>query len=140
MAVDWLTIKTDYLNGGGSYRKLAEKYGVNKDTIALRAKKENWRKEKDIHSDRIQTKTIEKTEDKISDALSEEAAAKVRIRTRLIRMAENWINDHCEVIEDTGDFRRIVQSCVDLGIMEVEASKEALDKLDSVLDQIGGVI
>ncbi len=42
MAVDWLKIRNDYINGGGSYRVLAEKYGVNKDTIAARAKKEQW--------------------------------------------------------------------------------------------------
>ena len=38
MAVDWLAIRNDYINGGGSYRKLAEKYGVplSEQVLALK--------------------------------------------------------------------------------------------------------
>ena len=42
MAVDWLSIKTEYIAGNGSYASLAEKYGVHKSTIANKAGKEGW--------------------------------------------------------------------------------------------------
>ena len=29
VAADWVKIKNDYINGGGSYRSLAKKYGVS---------------------------------------------------------------------------------------------------------------
>lgn len=63
--INWLAIKNDYINSNTSYRKLANKYGVNKDTIAKRAQAENWIKAKDIQTDKIQTATIQKTADKI---------------------------------------------------------------------------
>ena len=122
MAVDWLAIRNDYINGGGSYRKLAEKYGVNKDTIAQRAKSENWKEQRCRQADKTQTKTIQKTEEKISEALSDEAAAKARIRAKLIKMAENWIDGQVDAMGDTADYRRIVQSCVDMGIFEKDGN------------------
>ena len=137
VAVDWLAIKNDYISGGGSYRKLAEKYGVNKDTIAKRAKVENWKEQRCTQADKTQTKTIQKTTEKISDALSEEAATKVRIRGKLIKLAENWIDAQCESIEDPGAFRRIVQSCVDLGIMDVQEGGEVEN--DGLLEALGRV-
>lgn len=120
MAVDWLKIKSDYINGGGSYRKLAEKYEVSFNTLQDRAKREGWKEQKESHHDKITTNSLQKTEEKISDALSNEAAAKVRIRGKLIRMAEKWIDSVKETIDDTGDYRRIVQSCIELGIMNTQ--------------------
>ncbi len=116
MAVDWLTIRNDYINGGGSYRKLAEKYGVNKDAIANRSKKENWIEQRATQADKIQIETIQKTQEKISEAMSDMAAAKVRIRAKLIKMAEDWIDQQVDSMKDTADYRRIVQSCVDMGV------------------------
>ena len=40
MAVDRLKIKTEYINGDISYRKLAEKHGIPLRTIAKHAKDE----------------------------------------------------------------------------------------------------
>lgn len=124
MAVDWLKIKNDYINGGGSYRKLAEKYGVPFSVLKDHAVKERWAEAKEHHTNKIRTNTEQKTVEKISDALSDEAAAKVRIRGKLIRMAENWIDKMEETIEDTGDYRRIVQSCIDLGVMDSQEADE----------------
>lgn len=42
MAVDWLSIKTEYLTGNGSYAALAEKHGIHKSTIANKAREEGW--------------------------------------------------------------------------------------------------
>lgn len=67
MAVDWLKIKNDYINGGGSYRKLAEKYGVSFGTLRSRAEKEKWPalKEKQLH--KISIKTAQKSAEKIAE-------------------------------------------------------------------------
>lgn len=118
MAVDWLKIRNDYINDGGSYRKLAEKYGVNKDTIAAKAKKERWIEKRDNRATNIQTKTIQKAEEKISDALSDEAAAKARIRLKLIQMAEHWVENQSGEVSDPADYRRMVQSCMDMGVFD----------------------
>lgn len=140
MAVDWLAIRNDYINGGGSYRKLAEKYGVSPSSLMQKAAREKWKDEREANVSATEAKTKQKTQEKISDARSDEAAAKARIRVKLMRMAENWIDSQQDIVNDTGDFRRMVQSCLDLGIMNDEADKEALAKLDEVLSEIGGVI
>lgn len=118
MAVDWLAIRNDYINGGGSYRKLAEKYGITLATLRVQAERENWPDLKKDQQHKTSTKTAQKTQEKISEALSEEAAAKSRIRLKLIQMAENWVESQCGAVNDPADYRRMVQSCLDMGVFD----------------------
>lgn len=135
MAVDWLAIRNDYINGGGSYRKLAEKYGVSASGLMQKAAKEKWKEEREANVSKTEAKTKQKTQEKISDALSDEAAAKSRIRAKLIRMAENWIDSQKDDVGDTSDYRRIVQSCVDMGIFGSKSKGDA-DKQNNLLQAI----
>lgn len=124
MAVDWLNIKTEYINGGIALRKLAEKHGVSYSHVAKVAASEKWNNLRELQRIKVESKTNQKIIDKTADALSDEAASKIRIRGKLIRMAEKWIDQAEETIHDTGDYRRIVQSCLDLGIMDVQDTEE----------------
>lgn len=124
MAVDWLRIKNDYINGGGSYRDLAKKYNVNASTLMQKAAKEKWSEDKRKQLSITEAKSKQKSAEKTADALSEEAATKVRIRGKLLKMVESWVVNQEDTIHDVADFRRIVQSCVDLGVMEVQESEE----------------
>lgn len=123
MAVDWLAIRNDYINGGGSYRKLAEKYGVNFSVLKDVAVKEKWKQAKEQQTNEIRTKAEQKAQEKISDALSDVAATKARIRVKLIRMAEAWIDKQTDAMGDTTDYRRIVQSCVDMGVFDEDITR-----------------
>lgn len=142
MAVDWLKIKTEYINGDISYRKLSEKYGVPLRTIAKHAKDENWQHKKEQARNRLAMDLQQKTIEKTSEALSDEAAAKVRIRSSMMRLAEGWFaNQERFIMEDPerrginpSDFRKMVQSCVDLGIMEVQDPDE--NESDGLLDAL----
>lgn len=124
MAVDWLKIKTEYINGGISYRKLAEKHGISFAVLKDKAVKERWADAREQHTNKIRTSTEQKTVEKISNALSEEAASKVRIKAKLLKMAENWINDQAETIKDVNEFRKMVQSCAELGVMDAQGEEE----------------
>lgn len=121
MAVDWLTIRNDYINGGGSYRKLAEKYGVPFSVLKDKAVGEKWKQAKEQQANTVRTLTEQKTQEKIADALSEEAAAKARIRLKLIKMAEDWVDRQEGSVNDPADYRRIVQSCMDMGVFEPDS-------------------
>lgn len=138
MAVDWLAIKTEYINGGISYRKLAEKYGVPFPTLRDRAAREAWKEEKKEQRNKVVTNTSQKTIEKISDALSnaavDEAAARAELRTGLFRLAADWVKSQGK-IEDTNDFRRMVQSCCDL--MALEAPDENGVSNDGLLEALG---
>ena len=66
---DWQAIKTEYITTKTSYRKLAEKYGIHKDTIWKKAKDEGWDELRRQHIDNTQTKILEAdTEQKVSIA------------------------------------------------------------------------
>lgn len=133
MAVDWLAIRNDYINGGGSYRKLAEKYDVSFNTLQDRAKREDWKGQREQQHDKITTESRQKSEVKISDALSEEAAAKARIRLKLIKMAENWVDSQEGSVNDPADYRRIVQSCMDMGVFEPDSVNAGEQREDDPL-------
>lgn len=135
MAVDWLAIRNDYINGGGSYRKLAEKYGVPLRTIAKHAKDEDWQTAREEQRNNVATVLQQETQEKISDALSDEAAKKIKLRTGLLDMALKWLEKQKDGIADTGDFRRMVQSCIDLGVMDTQSGAEIED--DGLLTALG---
>lgn len=135
MAVDWLAIRNDYINGGGSYRKLAQKYNVPFSVLKDKAVKEKWREAQIRNTNEIRTITEQKTQEKISNELSEEAAKKVKLRTGLLDLALKWLDSQDKGISDTGDFRRMVQSCIDLGIMDTKSEEQIED--DGLLAALG---
>ncbi len=56
---DWQKIKTEYVTTDTSYRKLAQKYGVNSTTICSRSRQEGWIEAREQYRNKTQTK-IEK--------------------------------------------------------------------------------
>ena len=55
---DWKKIEAEYITTETSYRKLAEKYGVDQATIARRAKKHDWVSKRQHHADKTQAKIL----------------------------------------------------------------------------------
>ena len=55
---DWQKIKTEYITTDPSYRKLAQKYGIDSAVIGRRAKSEEWVKLRQQYIDKTQTKTL----------------------------------------------------------------------------------
>lgn len=66
MAVDWIAVKNEYINGNEGYRKVAEKYGIPFQTLRARAQKEKWPELRKRQRHRISTKTAQKTAEKIA--------------------------------------------------------------------------
>lgn len=64
MSADWLQIKTDYITGNLSYRKLAAKYGVPFTTLRGVAKREQWVAERAQARDSAVTRSIKREVDK----------------------------------------------------------------------------
>ena len=134
MAVDWLKIKTEYINGNISYRQLSEKYGISFNTLKDHAVGEEWAKAKREQHNRTTTQTQQKASEKISDALSEEAAARSVMRAGLFRLAADWVTNQKKVTNTT-DFRRMVQSCCDLMALEEMGGKDIAD--DGLIEALG---
>ena len=57
--MDWKKVKTEYITDeDSSYTKLSEKYGISRSTIANRAGREGWAKEKERYHNELVTKTV----------------------------------------------------------------------------------
>ena len=93
MAVDWIAVKNEYINGNCSYRKLAEKYEIPFGTLRARAQKEKWPKlrEKQLH--RISTKTAQKTAEQIAKQEADRAARIYAASDELLLRIEQAIRE-----------------------------------------------
>ena len=68
--MDWKKLKAEYIAGGTSYRKLAEKYGVPLTTLQRIAKKENWvglRQQAEAKTDTKIIESVSRNNAKIDD-------------------------------------------------------------------------
>ncbi len=87
--VDWTKIKAEYIAGGTSYRKLAEKYGVSRSKLQAIATREKWVD--------LQSQAQAKAESKIVDAVSTKSAkiddTYFRCIDKLMKKAEELIDN-----------------------------------------------
>jgi len=128
--INWIRIKTEYINTNISYRKLAEKYQVSFPTLRDRAKNENWVNLRNRQHDKTVTKTLQKTAEKISE---QEADYTVNIKKINYRLASvvSWMLNQKEVIEEfrPSDIKQLTGALKD--IKEIQAGNEN-DKNDSI--------
>lgn len=68
--MDWSKLKREYIAGGTSYRKLAEKYGVSFSTLRKVAAKEGWTELRD--------KARAKADTKLTDLISDQQAERYK--------------------------------------------------------------
>lgn len=85
--VDWEKIKAEYLQGGTSYRKLAEKHSVSRTTLEQRARKEEWAKQRED----VQGKAEAKARQKIVSQRAKDIELLDRSRTLLIQKLHRTI-------------------------------------------------
>ena len=85
--VDWDMIKAEYLQGGTSYRKLAEKHGISRTTLEQRARKEEWTKQRES----VQGKAEAKARQKIVSQRAKDIELLDKSRTLLIKKLHRTI-------------------------------------------------
>jgi len=119
VAANWKKIKAEYIAGGTSYRKLAEKHGVSRTTLERKARDEKWTD--------LRRQKEGKTEAKIVDSISEKEAQKavdiIDVADKLLgRIAE--ISDTLPVI-DTQSLKHLTSALKDL--KEIKGFKSEID-------------
>ena len=117
IVVDWNVIKAEYIAGGTSYRKLAEKYGIDRNQIADRGKSEKWVE--------LKRQTLDKTQTKLSDAISDSAASDAAEAVRLIN--ESALSMLKLIAREAAEQREMTES-------KVNTYSRALKNLKDVLD------
>lgn len=86
--IDWNAIRAEYIGGGTSQRKLAEKYGIAYFRIKERCAAEGWVKAREDATREALAKAAQKT----AETASDNAAIAARIRTKLLRKLEREID------------------------------------------------
>jgi hypothetical protein len=65
--INWAKVKSAYVAGGISQKKVAERFGIPWSTLQKRAAKEGWTKSREKAREKAVQKTVQKNADKIAD-------------------------------------------------------------------------
>lgn len=101
--VNWRKIKAEYIAGGISQRKLAEKYGVSASNLMRKANREQWNKRREAAESKAIAKTEQRTAEKTAEIASDNAVLLERAKTALlgkvVRMIENFPDNGAQVVK-----------------------------------------
>lgn len=99
--IDWGTIRIEYIGGGISTRKLAEKYGISYPALRDKASSEKWVEQRS----NARSKGIALAEQKIADRISDNAVIAADIKRNLLlrlkRIEEQYPGDATEIRRKT---------------------------------------
>lgn len=101
--VNWNAIRAEYIGGGISQRKLAEKHGISVDILLKRANREHWKDDREQASNRAAIKAQQKAADKAADNATIAADLKKSLLLRLQRIEQKYPMDATEVRTRKGD-------------------------------------
>ena len=117
---DFKKIKAEYIRGGVSYRKLADKYGVSFSAIRRRAEKEKWTD--------LRTQAEQKASMKIVNSVASQDAKRVEdiqtVADLLLQKIKEGVENGTLII-DTQSIRHITSSLKDL--RDIKGYKSELD-------------
>lgn len=100
---DWNKIKAEYIGGGISQRKLAEKHGVSADVLMQKAYREHWAQEREKVISRANARIQQKSAEAIANNAVLAADIKRRLLLRLQRIEEKFPLDATEVRTKVGN-------------------------------------
>ena len=120
---DWTKIKTEYLTKNTSYRKLAQKYGVNATTIAKKASKEDWVSQRQQQASR----TLSKTLTAVSNREVDRATRLQNVADKLLDKIEQAVDRYSmeEIFVDRQSLKQITGALKD--IKEIQMIRSEAD-------------
>ncbi|MBO6267925.1 MAG: hypothetical protein J6N19_02125 [Clostridium sp.] len=116
--VNWEKIKTEYITGDISQRKLAEKYGVPYSTLRDRARKDTWFKQRKKSRQKVVSKSVQKVE-----------AKQVRVATKELTLLDKIERHLDRAISDVDQFNRYIVT-EQIGHGMTETSEQMYSKAD----------
>jgi len=117
---DWQAIKTEYITTDTSYRKLAQKYGIDSAVIGRRAKSEEWVQLRQQHINKTQTKTL----NAISNKQADRATKLIGVSDLLLDKIKSLLEADEELLVDTSvmkDVSVILKNLKDIQMIKSEA-------------------
>ena len=110
MATPWTKIKAEWLKGGTSYKKLAEKYGIKEQSIKNRAYKEGWKNQKVQIADKVSTELCARVAHTRVNHLERLINASELIITGLEKLAAEVAADPVKYLQDKSGSLRSAES------------------------------
>ena len=135
--VDWKSIKAEYIAGGTSYRKLAEKYGVGYQAICRRSQEEGWIALREQHENKTVTRALDKISEKKADKMARVDSLADQLLDKIERAIEELDlqlfkhTDRTKVIEYNNELRP------DKPTKETIHEEEKLLEARSIVDRMG---
>lgn len=86
--MNWRKVKAEYIAGGISQRKLAEKYGISWNTLRTKANDEKWTDARK----KAEQKALQKAEQKTADVIADNATKLERIKTKILDKLEMMVD------------------------------------------------
>ena len=115
---NWEKIKTEYITGDISQRKLAAKYGVSCSTLCKTAQAEKWTAEREEYRQKTVRKAIQKTSEKQAENIKDILLTAAKMATTID-----------DAMKDPEQFRRYIVT-EGLGEGFTETSEKIFDRVD----------
>ena len=138
--MDWNKLKAEYIAGGTSYRKLAEKYGVSFNTLKTIAIKEKWAELKQQANNDATTKMVNTIAKDISkksvkiDDVADKLLDKIVDLLDALEVADSQTIKHCtSALKDIKDIKGI-KSKLDIKEQEARIDKLRKDAMEEQTD------
>lgn len=138
--MDWDIIKAEYIAGGTSYRKLAEKYGVSFNILKRVAGKEKWAKLREQAKEKATTKMVDTiAKDMAKNAVKINVVAD-KLLDKIVMLLEECEGIDSQVIKQlTSSLKDIkdikgVKSDIDLKEQEARIDKLRRDAMEENTD------
>lgn len=134
---NWQKIKTEYITTDTSYRKLAQKYGLNATTIAKRAGKEGWQSQRQHQASKTLSKALAADSKRKVDRM-----ARIQDATdRLLDKIEIAISElDIQLVKETHKEKVIEYSNPDRpdkATKEIVHETEKIVEIASIIDRLG---
>ncbi len=121
--IDWVKIKSEYINSSISTRDLAKKHDIKYAALRDRAAREQWVAMRAEHTSKTIALTEQKTAEKIADVQSEIAAISGRLHLKIMRHLEKQTDMLMQEEKlNTYDLRRITQSYKDMKDIDIQTA------------------
>lgn len=121
---DWENIKTEYITTGISLRKLAEKHGVNFNTLGSHANRGGWKKAKDKHKHKVQTKVAQKIVTDQANETFDAVKELYKSRDMRIKKSAEIMTDACFTAKDLQAITAALKTLYELTGINVFAEDE----------------
>lgn len=120
---DFKKIKADYIAGKGSYRSLAEKYGVSFNTLKTHAVEEGWHKLRQQANEKATTKIVENEANRQAQRMNRLLAVSDKLLDAVEKAVDGFNTE--DLVFDKGVLKSLSGAIRD--IKEIQSIKSALD-------------